>query len=85
MTRDKNILEWLLSFAKPFRNWLIIAFLSMILVACFEIAIPYKIKEIVDGLISNEMDKQIIVSISTHVLLLISGILIFSSVFSCLF
>jgi len=82
MTRDRNILGWLLSFSKLFRNWLIIAFLSMILVASFEIAIPYKIKEIVDGLISNEIDKEIIVSISTHVLLLISGILIFSAIFS---
>ena len=82
MTKDRSTLEWLLSFPKLFKNWLIVAFLSMILVACFEIAIPYKMKEIVDGLISGEIDKQIIVSISIYVLLLISGVLIFSSVFS---
>ena len=60
MTKDRSTLEWLLSFPKLFKNWLIVAFLSMILVACFEIAIPYKMKEIVDGLISGEIDKQII-------------------------
>ncbi len=82
MSDDTNILRWLLSFCKPFKNWLLLAFVSMIIVACFEVAIPYKIKEIVDGLISENVSKDMIFSISIHVLLFIVGILIFSTFFS---
>ena len=82
MSRDTNILKWLLSFSKPFTKWLLLAFVSMIIVACFEVAIPYKIKEIVDGLISENISKDMIFSVSLYVLLFIVGILIFSTFFS---
>ena len=82
MSRDTNILKWLLSFSKPFTKWLLLAFVSMIIVACFEVAIPYKIKEIVDGLISENISKDMIFSVSLDVLLFIVGILIFSTFFS---
>ena len=83
MFKRDSMIGWLLSFCKPFRGWLLVAFVSMIAVASFEITIPYKIKEIVDGLISNEFTKQNILDISFTVLLLVCGVLIFSCIFSC--
>jgi len=82
MFKRDSMIGWLLSFCKPFRGWLLVAFVSMIAVASFEITIPYKIKEIVDGLISNEFTKQNILDISFTVLLLVCGVLIFSCIFS---
>ena len=82
MFKRDSMIGWLLSFCKPFRGWLLVAFVSMIAVASFEITIPYKIKEIVDGLISNEFTKQNILDISFIVLLLVCGVLIFSCIFS---
>mgnify|MGYP001231693328 FL=1 len=82
MFKRDSMIGWLLSFCKPYRGWLLVAFVSMIAVASFEITIPYKIKEIVDGLISNEFTKQNILDISFTVLLLVCGVLIFSCIFS---
>ncbi|MEC9381720.1 MAG: ABC transporter ATP-binding protein [Thermodesulfobacteriota bacterium] len=82
MSQNKNMIHWLLSFCKPYRFQLLMAFGSMILVAFFEITIPYKIKEIVDGLILNQINKDNILNISLIVLSLICGVLFFSCIFS---
>ncbi|MFL2630599.1 MAG: ABC transporter ATP-binding protein [Thermodesulfobacteriota bacterium] len=79
---DKNIIFWLVSFAKPYMKWLIFAFVSMAIVASFELFIPYKIKFVIDGIVNSEIDKQAIKTTSFQILFLIFGIFIFSSLFS---
>ena len=79
---DKNIIFWLVSFAKPYMKWLIFAFVSMAIVASFELFIPYKIKFVIDGIVNSEIDKQAIKTTSFQILFFIFGIFIFSSLFS---
>jgi ABC-type multidrug transport system fused ATPase/permease subunit len=52
------------------------------LVAYFELLIPYKIKEVIDGILSKEMTQQLIESSAYSILLFIILIFIFSSLFS---
>ena len=82
MNRDRNIILWLIGFAKPYIFWLIIAFSSMILVAYFELLIPYKIKEVIDGILSGEMTRELIKLSAYSILSFIATIFIFSSLFS---
>lgn len=82
MNSDRNILLWLIRFARPYVGWLSIAFCSMGLVAYFELLIPYKIKEVIDGILSKEMTQQLIESSAYSILLFIILIFIFSSLFS---
>jgi len=82
MRNDRSILFWLISFAKPYLTWLLIAFASMVLVAYFELLIPYKIKEVVDGILSSQINESKIEVSAYKVLFFISMIFIFSSLFS---
>ena len=82
MNRDRSILIWLVRFAKPYISWLLLAFASMIIVAYFELLIPYKIKEVVDGILSGEITQNIIKSSAYSILGFIAVIFIFSSLFS---
>ena len=82
MRKDRSILFWLISFAKPYLTWLLIAFASMVLVAYFELLIPYKIKEVVDGILSSQINESEIEVSAYKILFFISMIFIFSSLFS---
>jgi ATP-binding cassette subfamily B multidrug efflux pump len=82
MRNDRSILFWLISFAKPYLTWLLIAFASMVLVAYFELLIPYKIKEVVDGILSSQINESGIEVSAYKILFFISMIFIFSSLFS---
>ena len=82
MNRDRNILFWLIGFAKPYIFWLIIAFSSMVIVAYFELLIPYKIKEVIDGILSGKMTRELIELSAYSILSFIAIIFIFSSLFS---
>ena len=82
MSRDRSILIWLVRFAKPYISWLLLAFASMIIVAYFELLIPYKIKEVIDGILSGEITQNIIKSSAYSILGFIAVIFIFSSLFS---
>lgn len=82
MNRDRSILIWLVRFAKPYISWLLLAFASMIIVAYFELLIPYKIKEVIDGILSGEITQNIIKSSAYSILGFIAVIFIFSSLFS---
>ena len=82
MRNDRSILFWLISFAKPYLTWLLIAFASMVLVAYFELLIPYKIKEVVDGILSSQINESEIEVSAYKILFFISMIFIFSSLFS---
>ena len=82
MNRDRNIILWLIGFAKPYIFWLIIAFSSMVIVAYFELLIPYKIKEVIDGILSGKMTRELIELSAYSILSLIAIIFIFSSLFS---
>ena len=82
MNRDRNIILWLIGFAKPYIFWLIIAFSSMVIVAYFELLIPYKIKEVIDGILSGEMTRELIKLSAYSILSFIATIFIFSSLFS---
>ena len=80
--KDKNILFWLISFAKPFRLWIILAFFAMLIVASFELLVPINIKQVIDSIVESKSSLESIKSHSYYVLLLIFGVFIFSSVFS---
>ena len=82
MNRDRNIILWLIGFAKPYIFWLIIAFSSMVIVAYFELLIPYKIKEVIDGILSGKMTRELIELSAYSILSFIAIIFIFSSLFS---
>ena len=82
MNRDRSILIWLVRFAKPYISWLLLAFASMIIVAYFELLIPYKIKEVIDGILSGEITQNIIKSSAYSILGFFAVIFIFSSLFS---
>jgi len=82
MRNDRSIIFWLISFAKPYLTWLLIAFASMVLVAYFELLIPYKIKEVVDGILSSQINESEIEVSAYKILFFISMIFIFSSLFS---
>ena len=79
---DRNILEWLISFTKPFKLWIGIAFFTMIIVAAFELLIPINIKNVVDGIVESKSSFDQIKEYSFEILLLIFGVFIFSSTFS---
>ncbi len=79
---DKSIILWLARFAKPYILWLSVAFVSMIIVAYFELLIPYKIKEVVDGILLGEMNQELIEQNAYAILGFIVLIFIFSSLFS---
>lgn len=79
---DRNIIVWLIKFARPYTIWLSIAFISMIIVAYFELLIPYKIKEVVDGILNGGINNQSINAIAYEILLFIVTIFIFSALFS---
>ena len=81
MNRDINIILWLIGFAKPYIFWLIIAFSSMVIVAYFELLIPYKIKEVIDGILSGKMTRELIELSAYSILSFIAIIFIFSSLF----
>ena len=51
--KDKNILFWLISFAKPFRLWIILAFFAMLIVASFELLVPINIKQVIDSIVES--------------------------------
>tara|TARA_B100001741_G_scaffold16301_1_gene12385 strand:- start:2461 stop:4089 length:1629 start_codon:yes stop_codon:yes gene_type:complete len=82
LNRDRNIILWLIGFAKPYIFWLIIAFSSMVIVAYFELLIPYKIKEVIDGILSGKMTRELIELSAYSILSFIAIIFIFSSLFS---
>ncbi len=82
MNRDRNIILWLIGFAKPYIFWLIVAFSSMVIVAYFELLIPYKIKEVIDGILSGKMTRELIELSAYSILSFIAIIFIFSSLFS---
>ena len=82
MNKDRNIILWLIGFAKPYIFWLIIAFSSMVIVAYFELLIPYKIKEVIDGILSGKMTRELIELSAYSILSFIAIIFIFSSLFS---
>jgi len=82
LNRDRNIILWLIGFAKPYIFWLIIAFSSMVIVAYFELLIPYKIKEVIDGILSGKMTRELIELSAYSILSFIDIIFIFSSLFS---
>lgn len=82
MRNDRSIIFWLISFAKPYLTWLLIAFASMVMVAYFELLIPYKIKEVVDGILSSQINESEIEVSAYKILFFISMIFIFSSLFS---
>ena len=79
---DRNILVWLISFTKPFKLWIGIAFFTMIIVAAFELLIPINIKNVVDGIVESKSSFDQIKVYSFEILLLIFGVFIFSSTFS---
>ncbi len=79
---DRNILVWLISFTKPFKLWIGIAFFTMIIVAAFELLIPINIKNVVDGIVESKSSFDQIKEYSFEILLLIFGVFIFSSTFS---
>ena len=79
---DKSIILWLARFAKPYISWLLVAFVSMIVVAYFELLIPYKIKEVVDGILVGQMNEELIKRTAFIILAYIILIFIFSSLFS---
>ena len=79
---DKSIILWLARFAKPYISWLLVAFVSMIVVAYFELLIPYKIKEVVDGILVGQMNEELIKRTAFIILSYIILIFIFSSLFS---
>ena len=79
---DRNILVWLISFIKPFKLWIGIAFFTMIIVAAFELLIPINIKNVVDGIVESKSSFDQIKEYSFEILLLIFGVFIFSSTFS---
>ena len=82
MRNDRSIIFWLISFAKPYLTWLLIAFASMVMVAYFELLIPYKIKEVVYGILSSQINESEIEVSAYKILFFISMIFIFSSLFS---
>ncbi|MBT3475393.1 ABC transporter ATP-binding protein [bacterium] len=82
MDKDRSITVWLVRFAKPYVSWLLLAFASMIIVAYFELLIPYKIKEVIDGILSGGITQDIIKSNAYSILFFIAVIFIFSSLFS---
>lgn len=82
MRNDRSIIFWLISFAKPYLTWLLIAFASIVMVAYFELLIPYKIKEVVDGILSSQINESEIEVSAYKILFFISMIFIFSSLFS---
>ena len=79
---DRNILVWLISFTKPFKLWIGLAFFTMIIVAAFELLIPINIKNVVDGIVESKSSFDQIKEYSFEILLLIFGVFIFSSTFS---
>ena len=79
---DRSILVWLISFTKPFKLWIGIAFFTMIIVAAFELLIPINIKNVVDGIVESKSSFDQIKEYSFEILLLIFGVFIFSSTFS---
>ena len=82
MDKDRSITVWLVRVAKPYVSWLLLAFASMIIVAYFELLIPYKIKEVIDGILSGGITQDIIKSNAYSILFFIAVIFIFSSLFS---
>ena len=66
-TKDKNILFWLISFAKPFRLWIILAFFAMLIVASFELLIPINIKQVIDSIVESKSSLDSIKSHSYYV------------------
>ena len=79
---DRNILVWLISFTKPFKLWIGIAFFTMIIVAAFELLIPINIKNVVDGIVESKSSFDQIKEYSFEILFLMFGVFIFSSTFS---
>lgn len=79
---DKNILFWLLSFAKPYKAFIFVAFFAMVVVAIFELLVPINIKEVVDNIVESKSTYENIKNSSFKILGLIVGVFIFSSTFS---
>ena len=79
---DKNILSWLLSFAKPYKAFIFVAFFAMVVVAIFELLVPINIKEVVDNIVESKSTYENIKNSSFKILGLIVGVFIFSSTFS---
>jgi len=79
---DKNILFWLLSFAKPYKAFIFVAFFAMVVVAIFELLVPVNIKEVVDNIVESKSTYENIKNSSFKILGLIVGVFIFSSTFS---
>jgi len=79
---DKNILFWLLSFAKPYKTFIFLAFFAMVIVAIFELLVPINIKEVVDNIVESKSTYENIKNSSFKILGLIVGVFIFSSTFS---
>ena len=79
---DKNILYWLLSFAKPYKAFIFVAFFAMVVVAIFELLVPINIKEVVDNIVESKSTYENIKNSSFKILGLIVGVFIFSSTFS---
>ena len=79
---DKNILFWLLSFAKPYKTFIFVAFFAMVVVAIFELLVPINIKEVVDNIVESKSTYENIKNSSFKILGLIVGVFIFSSTFS---
>lgn len=79
---DKNILFWLLSFAKPYKAFIFVAFFAMVIVAIFELLVPINIKEVVDNIVESKSTYENIKNSSFKILGLIVGVFIFSSTFS---
>ena len=80
--KDKSILLWLISFAKPFKIWILLAFFAMLIVASFELLIPINIKQVIDNIVESKSSLNSIKNHSYYVLFLIIGVFIFSSIFS---
>ena len=79
---DKNILFWLISFAKPYKAFIFVAFFAMVVVAIFELLVPINIKEVVDNIVESKSTYENIKNSSFKILGLIVGVFIFSSTFS---